>query len=195
MSKSVTCISRCSTPPTPSYEVQSSIEDIADRAGLKNSMCVSSALSHLARAGFIERFDIPGKRIRGTRLLQPKKLARDLKIDRVALEERARRDRSKLKSMIEFCYADKCRQQMILEYFGEANAEVCGTCRCVSRQWRRHRARWHGGGNHDPPQSFERRRPHEHQARRWHLGRTLRQGPRCCHAHRQQVARSAGCRP
>ncbi|MFZ4593523.1 MAG: RecQ family ATP-dependent DNA helicase [Verrucomicrobiaceae bacterium] len=111
-----------------SYEVQSSIEDIADRAGLKNSMCVSSALSHLARAGFIERFDIPGKRIRGTRLLQPKKLARDLKIDRVALEEKARRDRSKLKSMIEFCYADKCRQQMILEYFGEANAEVCGTC-------------------------------------------------------------------
>jgi ATP-dependent DNA helicase RecQ len=110
------------------YEVESSIDAIAKYAGLKNIACVSSALSYLARSGFIERFDIPGKRIRGTRLLQPKKLARDLKIDRVALEEKARRDGSKLKSMIEFCYADKCRQQMILEYFGEANAEVCGTC-------------------------------------------------------------------
>lgn len=110
------------------YEVMSSIEDIADRAGLKNSMSVSSALSHLARAGYIERFDIPGKRIRGTRMLQPDVLARGLKIDRAALEEKARRDNAKLKSMIELCYANECRQAQILEYFGEENGAPCGTC-------------------------------------------------------------------
>lgn len=110
------------------YEVMSSIEDIADRAGLKNSMSVSSALSHLARAGYIERFDIPGKRIRGTRMLQPDVLARGLKIDRAALEEKARRDNAKLKSMIELCYANDCRQAQILEYFGEENGAPCGTC-------------------------------------------------------------------
>ena len=109
-------------------EVHSSIEDIADRAGLKNSMSVSSALSHLARAGYIERFDIPGKRIRGTRLMQPDCLARNLKIDKNALLEKARRDGAKLKAMIDFCYADRCRQEMILDYFGEQDAAPCGTC-------------------------------------------------------------------
>lgn len=110
------------------HEVHSSIEDISNRAGLKNSMSVSSALGHLARGGYIERFDIPGKRIRGTRLLQPDCLARNLKIDRAALAEKARRDASKLKAMIDFCYADRCRQEQILDYFGEPDAAPCGTC-------------------------------------------------------------------
>ena len=115
-------------------EVHSSIEDIADRANLKNSMCVSSALGHLARAGYIERFDLPGQRIRGTRLLQRNSLARDLKIDRKALEEKSRRDHSKLKSMIDFCYSDLCRQQVILEYFGEGDAAPCGSCDACRNQ-------------------------------------------------------------
>ena len=116
------------------YEVISSIDDIKDRSGAKNSMAVSSAISLLARQGYIERFDVPGKRIRGTRLLQPKLLARDLKIDRAALQEKERRDRSKLKSMIELCYAEKCRQQIILEYFGEEDASTCGNCDVCKRQ-------------------------------------------------------------
>ena len=115
-------------------EVHSSIEDIADRANLKNSMSVSAALGHLARGGYIERFDIPGKRIRGTRLLQRNLLARDLKIDRKALEEKSRRDHSKLKSMIDFCYSDVCRQQLILEYFGEADPAPCGSCDACRNQ-------------------------------------------------------------
>lgn len=109
-------------------EVQASIEDLAKKAEVKNSMAVGSALSMLARQGWIERYDIPGKRIRGTRLLRPDKLARDLDLDKRALAEKDRRDRSKLKSMIEMCYAEKCRQQNILEYFGEANADCCGSC-------------------------------------------------------------------
>jgi ATP-dependent DNA helicase RecQ len=116
------------------YEVLSSIDDIKDRANAKNSMAVSSAISMLARQGYIERFDVPGKRIRGTRMLQPKTLARDLKIDQAALREKDKRDRSKLKAMIELCYADKCRQQIILEYFGEMDAGPCGNCDVCKRQ-------------------------------------------------------------
>lgn len=111
------------------FEVQSSIDEITERAGAKNSMAVGSALSHLARGGYIERYDIPGKRIRGTRLLQPQVLTRDLQIDTEALREKDRRDRSKLKAMIELCYDDKaCRQEQILRYFGESESTPCGSC-------------------------------------------------------------------
>ncbi len=116
-----------------SYEVHATIDDIADHAHVKNSMAVGSALSMLARQGMIERFDIPGKRMRGTRLLQPDTLARNLKLDRDAIAEKDKRDRSKLRSIIELCYADKCRQQMILEYFGEEDAAPCGNCDVCKR--------------------------------------------------------------
>lgn len=115
------------------HEVMASIDDITDRAGAKNSMAVGSALSHLARQGWIERFDIPGKRIRGTRMLRPEVRAKDLTLDRKAIQEKERRDRSKLKAMVEMCYADKCRQQMILEYFGEPDASTCGNCDVCKR--------------------------------------------------------------
>lgn len=115
------------------HEVHATIEDIADRAGVKNSMSVSSALGLLGRQGYIERFDIPGKRMRGTRLLQPKVLARGLQLDKTAIAEKERRDRSKLKAMVELCYADRCRQEMILEYFGEADAAPCGNCDVCKR--------------------------------------------------------------
>lgn len=110
------------------HEVQLSIEDIADRAQLKNGMAVSAALSLLHRLDYIDRFDIPGKRIRGTRIMQPQLRARDLKIDKAALEEKHRRDSSKLKSMINLCYGKECRQVHILSYFGEGNGQPCGTC-------------------------------------------------------------------
>ena len=111
------------------HEVEASIDDLTEYAGVKNSMSVGSALSHLARAGYLERFDIPGKRIRGTRLLQPNVLTRDLKLDVAALREKERRDRAKLKSMIDLCYDDqRCRQQQILAYFGEIESAPCGSC-------------------------------------------------------------------
>jgi ATP-dependent DNA helicase RecQ len=110
-------------------EVQASIDDITDFTGAKNSMAISSALSLLNRMDVIERFDIPGKRIRGTRLLQPKLLARDLPLDLKALAEKDRRDRAKLKAMIDLCYDDKaCRQEQILRYFGEEESTPCGSC-------------------------------------------------------------------
>ncbi len=110
------------------HEVRRTIEEIAEGADLKNSMTVGSALSLLARAGYLERFDIPGKRMRGTRLLRPQVFARGLKLDEKAIEEKNRRDREKLKAMTAMCYSRTCRQQWILEYFGEDQAEPCGNC-------------------------------------------------------------------
>jgi len=109
------------------HEVHASIEEITESVEVKNGMAVSSALSVLGRHGYIERFDVPGQRRRGTRLKRPGQTG-ELEIDREALEEKERRDRQKLQSMIELCYGASCRQRAILEYFGEKDASECGTC-------------------------------------------------------------------
>src|SRR5437763_1004648 len=51
-----------------------------------------------------------------------------LKPDAAKLREKERRDRAKLKLMIEFAYARTCRQQAILRYFGEEDPSRCGNC-------------------------------------------------------------------
>ena len=110
------------------HEVFRTLEEMADHADVKNSMAVGSALAILARGRFIERFDVQGKRMRGTRLLQPNLLTRDLALDEEAMEKKDTRDREKLRLMVEMCYARTCRQQWILNYFGESDAETCGNC-------------------------------------------------------------------
>src|SRR5690606_7204630 len=75
------------------YEVHRTLDEIAEGADVKNPMSVGSALSVLARSGFIERFDVPGRRMRGTRLLKPDVLTRQLTLDEAAIEEKDRRDR------------------------------------------------------------------------------------------------------
>jgi ATP-dependent DNA helicase RecQ len=111
-----------------SHRVVASIEQLAIWSGAKNDMAVSSALSVLVRQRYIERFDVPGQRIRGTALLQPDISSSALQIDRAALAEKERRDRDKLKRVIDWSYATSCRQRGILEYFGEANAGDCRNC-------------------------------------------------------------------
>ena len=110
------------------YEVHRTLEQIAEGADVRNSISVGSALTTLARAGVIERFDIPGKRMRGTRLLKPHVSAAQLGLDEAAIEEKDRRDREKLRAMVELCYARACRQKWILGYFGEEGAAACGSC-------------------------------------------------------------------
>jgi ATP-dependent DNA helicase RecQ len=104
------------------------LDEIAEGAEVKNSMSIGSGLILLARAGYIERFDIPGKRMRGTRLLKPNVLTSQLQLDETSIEEKDRRDREKLKAMVEMCYSRTCRQQWILTYFGEEGGGTCGTC-------------------------------------------------------------------
>jgi ATP-dependent DNA helicase RecQ len=91
-------------------------------------MMIGSSLHVLDREGYIDRFDIPGRRVRGTRVLQPDVRGPQLKLDAAKLREKERRDRAKLKMMIDFAYARECRQQAILRYFGESDPALCGNC-------------------------------------------------------------------
>jgi ATP-dependent DNA helicase RecQ len=113
----------------PKNELQISIKEMAVRVGDERSdMMVSSSLHVLDREGYIDRFDIPGKRVRGTRVLQPDVRGHQLKLDAAKLREKERRDRAKLKMMIDFAYGRECRQQAILRYFGEPEPARCGNC-------------------------------------------------------------------
>ena len=128
------------------FEVHRTLDEIAENADVKNSMSVGSAMAILARGGYVERFDIPKKRMKGTRLLKPDVLARALQLDENAIEEKDRRDREKLKAMVEMCYSRTCRQQWILSYFGEEEAGVCGTCDVCRDE---------GSGENRPPTAEE----------------------------------------
>ncbi|PWU06058.1 MAG: recombinase RecQ, partial [Verrucomicrobia bacterium] len=110
-------------------EIHLSIEDIAEYVGDgKNSMAVGTSLSVLSRAGVIERFDVAHTRIKGTRLLMPDLNPNQLPVDYSGLLEKERRDREKLETVIRFATSVGCRQQWILGYFGEADAEICEKC-------------------------------------------------------------------
>jgi ATP-dependent DNA helicase RecQ len=115
-------------------EIERSIHDIAARVDQENNeMAVHSAITILDRHGVIDRYDIPGKRIRGTRLLQGNLQPFQLPIDIAALREKEKRDRAKLKSVVDYAYGRECRQKIILRYFGDPDYTVCGACdRCSS---------------------------------------------------------------
>ena len=112
-----------------SHEVRLPLKELADAVpSLSNEMALSSAISMLVRARYVARFDLPGVRTRGTRLLRPDVLPEALELDWNAIEEKERRDHDKLRLMLDLCYSGGCRQQWILRYFGEQDAGVCGSC-------------------------------------------------------------------
>ena len=115
-------------------ELRLSMDSITERIpGKINPMAVGTALSILSRQQWIERFDIPGSRIRGTRLRRMDLRGDQLELDASALKQKADRDRKRLDAVIAFAYARSCRQKWILDYFGEANSEDCGQCdRCLA---------------------------------------------------------------
>lgn len=111
------------------HELHITVDAMAERMGKDvNPMAVGTALSCLIHAGAIQRFDVPGQLTKGTRLLKPELNFECLDIDRNALEEKAKRDHLKIESMTKFAYSMGCRQQWILDYFGETNSEPCGHC-------------------------------------------------------------------
>ena len=128
------------------YEIHRTLEEIAEGADVKNAMSVGSAMAVLGRGGYIERFDIPKKRMKGTRLLKPDAFTGKLQLNEAAIEEKDRRDREKLKAMVEMCYSRVCRQKWILNYFGEHDAGVCGNCDVCREE---------GAGDARPPSSEE----------------------------------------
>lgn len=119
---------RFESDPT-THELHITVDAMAERMGKEvNPMAVGTALSCLIHAGAIQRFDVPGQLTKGTRLLKPELNFECLDIDRNSLEEKARRDHLKIESMTRFAYSMGCRQQWILDYFGEVNSEPCGHC-------------------------------------------------------------------
>lgn len=111
------------------YELYMPMDELVYRLGKKtNGMSVSAAIGVLRRQGIIDRFDVPGSRVRGTRLLQPDLQPKDLVIDSTALAVKKQRDENKLKKVIQWAYAQNCREQWILRYFGEQNSKSCGRC-------------------------------------------------------------------
>lgn len=93
-----------------------------------NSMAVSSALSALRRRGYIERFDVPAARIRGTKILDTALSAEDLDLPQAELDEKRMRDENKLRDVLRYAYTNDCRQKWILDYFGEPTLSACGKC-------------------------------------------------------------------
>ena len=104
--------------------------------GKNNPMAVYTAIGHLTRRGYLERFDVPGEQLRGTRLLQPALSARELELPEADLIEKKHRDEAKLKAVIQMAYAKECRQSWVLRYFGEAVERDCGRCDACTRESR-----------------------------------------------------------
>ncbi|MBC2592921.1 ATP-dependent DNA helicase RecQ [Ruficoccus amylovorans] len=102
--------------------------------GRNNPMAVHTAIGHLVRRGYLERFDVPGEQLRGTRLLKPEVDARGLELPEADLLEKRRRDLDKLKAVVQMAYAKECRQSWILRYFGEPVEKDCGRCDQCSRE-------------------------------------------------------------
>ncbi len=105
-----------------------SIDDWADRAGLKNPMAVRTIFGILENAGLIIREPVPGERAISTGLTaggDPKVL--DAVFE--ARREKAERDNARLQAMIRFVDTPGCRHKYILEYFGEdASGTKCPGC-------------------------------------------------------------------
>ncbi len=108
------------------------VQEMADRMSVDNEKSVRSALTVLERAELIERFDVPGSRVRGT-ALRERLNADKLPLDYEALREKECRDRAKLKALLNYAYTRRCRPATILNYFGDPQARPCGACdNCLS---------------------------------------------------------------
>jgi ATP-dependent DNA helicase RecQ len=103
---------------------------------LKNSMQVSSALSHLVRNRYIERYDVPGERARGTRSASIPSLTDGpiwSSIRRLSMRRIGATAPSSMRWSSSATISDTCRQQWILEYFGESRVHALRHLRHLCR--------------------------------------------------------------
>ncbi len=110
------------------HELNWTMEEMAKNLNCKNAMQVGAALTCLMRNGAISRHDVPGQRVKMTRVTDPSVSGLKIPLDAQALREKELRDREKLKAMTQFAYSEGCRQQWILNYFGEKDSTPCGRC-------------------------------------------------------------------
>ena len=110
------------------HDVAWSLEEMAEHLKCRNAMQVGAALSVLMRNGVISRHDVPGQRVKLTRVTDPSVSGLKIPLDEQSLREKEVRDREKLKAVTDFAYSSGCRQQWILNYFGEEDSVPCGRC-------------------------------------------------------------------
>jgi ATP-dependent DNA helicase RecQ len=112
--------------------VQVNETELSNRAGIKVEEVVSN-LQKLQKAGILSYAKKPGKPqvVFAVERLDLKNLV----ISPVNYHERKRFATIRMESMIEYMTSDdQCRSQMLLKYFGEANAPRCGRCDiCLER--------------------------------------------------------------
>jgi len=115
-------------------DVHLSIGSMAEQMGMNNSMAVGSALSTLMKQRLVDRFDIPGERAKGTRVLRADLTSTQIELDEKALLEKERRDNARLQAVLDYGASGGCRQEWMLHYFGDANAAPCGKCDWCCRE-------------------------------------------------------------
>ncbi len=102
---------------SPSYLMQ--------RSGVEKD-ALNRALAELRK---LEAFDyVPPFRGRAIHFRRTDLKFEELEIDFETLEARKTADYQKLDRVIAFARSQQCRQQTIIEYFGEKNSETCGGC-------------------------------------------------------------------
>lgn len=75
------------------HDVMWSLEEMAERLKCRNAMQVGAALSVLIRNGVISRHDVPGQRVKLTRVTDPSVSGLKIPLDEDALREKEVRDR------------------------------------------------------------------------------------------------------
>ncbi len=98
---------------------------LADRLEMKWE-AVNRAIRQLRKIPMIDY--IPPFRGRAIHVVNRKRKFSDLNIDFAELHRRQKSEHEKLNSVIRLATTRRCRQLEILEYFGDADRKLCGTC-------------------------------------------------------------------
>lgn len=112
--------------------IQINEELLTQRAGIPKEELIATLqqLDKLQVLNYVPASDIPQLTFTEERIND-----KDLHIDRQHLAERKERFLNRVKSIIHYAsHANKCRSQMLLEYFGEKKEQRCGVCDyCLKR--------------------------------------------------------------